>query len=69
MDIKNLTAEEKVKYGFDKDQVTFKDAYENWMNTRTAKASDLLQKMALEIQEIIERFKDTENEIESADEA
>ena len=45
----NLTAEEKVKYGFDKDQVTFKDAYENWMNTRTAKASNLLQKMALEI--------------------
>ena len=47
--IYNLTAEEKVKYGFDKDQVTFKDAYENWMNTRTAKASNLLQKMALEI--------------------
>lgn len=45
----NLTAEEKAKYGFDKDQVTFKDAYENWMNTRTAKASNLLQKMALEI--------------------
>ena len=45
----NLTAEEKVKYGFNKDQVTFKDAYEYWKKNWTDDASELLQKLAIEV--------------------
>ena len=45
----NLTAEEKAKFGFDKDQVTFKDAYEYWKKNWTEDASELLQKLAIEV--------------------
>ena len=45
----NLTAEQKAKFGFNKDQVTFKDAYEYWRKNWTDEASELLQTLAIEV--------------------